>query len=75
MVIQWGKFNPTSSINVSFPIKFPNAVFNIQLTGSADNNSSFRNAVSTGTLTQNGFTWEGSVNVHVNPVYFVAIGN
>lgn len=71
----WGSFNPNSSVNVTFPGGgFPNNCINIQLTGSADNNSTFRIGVSTGTLTQTGFTFEGSVSSHWNPIYYFAIG-
>jgi len=75
LIFQWGRFNPNSSTNVSFPLTFPNNVFNIQLTGSADNNSTFRNGVSTGTLTTSGFSWEGTISSHWNPIYWLAIGN
>jgi hypothetical protein len=75
ILMQWGDFNPNSSTSVSFNIAFPNNVWNIQLTGSASNNSSFRNGVSTGTVTLSGFTWQGTVDSHWTPIYWLAIGN
>lgn len=74
MLLQYGSFNPNTSINVSFPISFTGTPYSVQLTGSADNNSTFRAAVSTGSLSSSGFTFEGSVSSHWNPIYFVAIG-
>lgn len=73
--VQWGNFNPNSSVNVTFPVTFPHAVFNIQLTGSASNNSTFRNGVLTGSLTTAGFTWDGTIDSHWTPIYWLAIGN
>jgi len=73
--MQWGNFNPNISTSVSFPVEFPHAVFNIQLTGSASNSSTFRNGVSTGSLSKSGFTWQGSIDSHWTPIYWLAIGN
>lgn len=72
----WGSFNPNVSTTVTFPFGgFPNFCVNIQLTGSASNNSSFRNNISTGSITKTGFTWQGSVDTHFTPIFYLAIGN
>jgi hypothetical protein len=75
LILQWGNFNPNSSTTVTFPLPFPGNIFNLQLTGSASNNSTFRNGVSTGTLTKTGFTWQGTIDSHWTPIYYMAIGN
>jgi hypothetical protein len=75
MQMIWGSFNPNSSTIIAFPFSgFPNAVMNIQLTGSASNNSTFRNNLSTGTVSKTGFTWQGTVDSHYTPIYYLAIG-
>lgn len=74
LILQWGNFNPNVSVNVFFPFAFPAAVYNIQFTGSASNNSTFRNGLLTGSLSQTGFTWEGTIDTHWNPIYYMAIG-
>lgn len=84
LIMIWGSFNPNVSTTVTFPNisftgyvgnGFPTNCFQVQLSGAADNNSSFRNGISTGTITQTGFVWEGSVSSHWNPIYYLAIGN
>lgn len=76
LISQWGSFNPNASTAVSFPLTFPNNVYAVFMTQSIDNNSTFRQAsVSTGTLTTSGFTYEGTVSAHINPVYFFALGD
>lgn len=76
ILLIWSSFDPTSSINVTFPFSgFPTACFQVQLTGAADNNSTFRNGISTGTISSTGFTWEGTVSSHWTPIYYLAIGN
>lgn len=75
LLLQWGRFDPNSTILVSFPVPFSAVPYSVQLTMSVDNNSTFRPpSVSTGSLTANGFTYEGSVNTHINPIFWVAIG-
>lgn len=74
LILQWGSFDPNVSINVTFPLPFPTALINIQLTGSASNNSTFRAGVSTGSLSKNGFTFEGTVDSHWTPIYWFAVG-
>jgi len=75
LLIQYGSFNPNTSTTVSFPIAFTSTPFSVQLTLSSDNNSTHRVGISTGTLTNSQFVFEGSVNVHSNPIYFLAIGS
>lgn len=75
ILLQWGTFDPTSSVNVLFPITFPTAVFNLQLTGSASDNGTYRAGLSTGSLMQSGFTFQGTIDSHWKPIYFFAIGN
>lgn len=74
LLMQFGTFNPNTSTTVQFPIAFNAIPFSIQLTGSFDNSSSFRVGVSTTTVTNAQFVFEGSVTSHANPIYFVAIG-
>src|SRR3990167_2843743 len=74
LLMQFGTFNPNTSITVEFPIPFNATPFSIQLTGSFDNSTAFRVGVSTGTVTSSQFVFEGSVTSHANPIYFVAIG-
>lgn len=74
MLMQWGNFDPNSSINVTFPVAFAVIPFTVQLTGSASNNSTFRAAISTGSLTTAGFTFQGTVDSHWTPIYWLAIG-
>lgn len=74
LLLQYGSFNPNTSTTVQFPISFTSTPFSVTLTGSADNNSTFRAGVSTGTLTNTQFIFEGSISSHWNPIYFVAIG-
>jgi len=72
----WGSFDPNSSTTVTFPFSgFPNVCVNVQLTGSASNNSTFRNNISTGTISKTGFTWQGTVDSHYKPIFYLAIGN
>ena len=72
----WGSFDPTSSTTVTFPFGgFPTVCVNVQLTGSASNNSTFRNNISTGTLAKTGFTWQGTLDSHYRPIFYLAIGN
>src|SRR3990167_4213269 len=75
LLLQYGSFNPNTAVAVTFPIPFTGVPFSVVLTQSIDNNSTFRQAaVSTGTLTNTGFTYQGAVSAHVNPVYYMAIG-
>lgn len=74
LILQFGNFNPNVSINVSFPKNFPTAVLSIQLTGSASNNSTYRAAISTGSLSNSGFTFQGTIDSHWTPIYYLAIG-
>lgn len=74
LLMQYGYFNPNTSTTVQFPIPFTSAPFSVQLTVSADNNSTFRVGVATGSLTNSQFVFEGSVSSHANPIYFIAIG-
>ncbi len=84
LIMIWGNFNPNVSTTVTFPNisftgyvgnGFPNACFQVQLTGAAANNSTFRNGVSAGTITKTGFVWEGTISANWNPIYYLAIGN
>jgi hypothetical protein len=84
LIMIWGSFNPNVSTTVTFPNiaftgyggnGFPTACFQVQLTGAAANNSTFRNGISTGTITQTGFVWEGTISANWNPIYYLAIGN
>jgi hypothetical protein len=71
----WGTFDPNSSTTVTFAGGgFASTCYNIQLTGSADNNSTFRAGVSTGTVTNTQFVFEGSVSSHWTPIYYFAVG-
>jgi len=74
LLLQWGSFNPNVSTVVVFPAAFTTVPFSVQLTVSASNNSTFRACVSTGSLTVNGFTFEGTIAAAANPVYWMAIG-
>ena len=74
LLLQWGSFNPNVSTVVNFPVPFTTVPYNVQLTVSASNNSTFRACVSTGSLTVNGFTFEGTISAAANPVYYMAIG-
>ena len=74
LLIQYGYFNPNTSTTVQFPVAFAAIPFSVQLTLSADNNSTFRVGVSTGTLTASQFVFEGTISSHANPIYFMAIG-
>ncbi len=78
IIFQWGTFDPHGGPDpfpVTFPLTFPANVFNIQTTFVVDNNSTFRNAISTVGITTAGFSWEGSITSHIKTVYFFAIGN
>lgn len=74
LILQFGNFNPNISTTVVFPVAFTSIPFSIQLTISAGNNSTFRANVSTGTVTNTQFVFEGSVSSNANPIYFIAIG-
>ena len=74
ILLQWGKFNPNTTTSVTFPVEFPTSVFSLQLTGTASNNSVYRVGIATGTLGTAGFTFQGSVDPHWNPIYWLAIG-
>ncbi len=74
LLLQYGSFNPNTGTTVQFPIAFTGIPFSVQLTGSASNNSTFRAGVSTGTLTNAQFVFEGTVNAAWTPIYFIAIG-
>lgn len=75
LLIQWGSFNPNSSLAVVFPTPFQTAPYSIQLTGSADDNSTYRVFISTGSVTATGFTVQATISSHLNPIYWMAIGN
>lgn len=74
LLLQWGSFDPNVSTTVIFPVPFAIAPYNIQLTGSASNNSTFRANVSTGSVTNLQFVFEGTISSAWNPIYWMAIG-
>lgn len=74
LIIQWGSFNPNSSTTVVFPQAFTATPYMIQLTGSASNNSTFRAGVATGSVTTTQFQFQGTIDSHWNPIYWLAIG-
>lgn len=74
LLMQYGYFNPNTSTTVIFPIAFTSTPFSVQLTPSVSSNTTVRTGVSTGTLTNSQFVFQGSVNAALNPVYFIAIG-
>lgn len=75
LLLQWGSFDPNLFTNITFPVPFTTVPYNIQLTMNVDNNSTFRPpSISTGSITVNGFTYEGTVSSHINPIFWMAIG-
>jgi len=74
LLLQYGYFNPNTSITVQFPIAFTSTPFSVQLTVSAGSNSSFRVGVKTSTLTNSQFVFEGTISAGADPIYFMAIG-
>jgi hypothetical protein len=74
MLLQYGSFNPNVITAVTFPVNFSVAPFSLQLTGVAGNNSTFRVNISQGTVTNTGFSFEGTISANLNPIYWVAIG-
>jgi hypothetical protein len=77
LIMEWGSFSATniSSMNVSFPQIFPNAIYNVQVTYVVSDNSTIRSGIESGTVSKNGFTWIGTSTSSLITVYWTAIGN
>lgn len=75
LTIQWGVRNaPGQSGSVVFPIAFPTACFNVQLTQRRDASNSTQGMYVNGLPSTTGFNYNGSTNSDVS-LYWYAIGN
>jgi hypothetical protein len=77
LIFQWGSTTAvtgSSSINVNFPIVFPNNVFNIQCTVVTDDNSTIRFSV-LDTYNTTRFQTSQTASSHFKRLFWTAIGN
>lgn len=77
ILMEWGNFTATniSTKAVTFPLAFPNNVFNVQVTYVVSDSSTIRNGVESGTISKTGFTWIGTSTSSLVSVYWTAVGN
>lgn len=80
LIMEWGfgtlpgSSNPTGTI--TFPLQFPNACFNVQVSLNANSNTSQANTIFTiGTPTVTSFKWGFTGSTSYNFFYWTALGN